>query len=286
VSKPYIKSGTIRTEGPYSRSSTGKGTIYHGGGLLLVIITLFVLALPASGQRKSDIGIMAAVPWYLGDISYSMPQPVLFPPAFGPIFRYNFNMRNSLRAHAVFYELAGSGEILGGTEAEFQSSFVDLGLDFEFNWWAYQTALRRTKYSPYVTAGLGYGIDLGGGSVSHLYIPFGGGVKVNLGKRLSSGIEVTMRKTFTDMLDGVPNAGGDEVQTFVGNNDWYMFTGVFLTYKVFNYLNDCPAFPDKSYRMNSQSRNNKSATWFEKPHEKKETIFKRIGAVSKSGKRK
>jgi hypothetical protein len=163
-------------------------------------------------------------------------------------------MRNSLRAHAFFYELAGSGEILGGTEAEFQSSFVDLGLDFEFNWWPYQSALKRTKYSPYVTAGIGYGIGLGGDAKSHLYIPFGGGVKANLGKRLSGGIEVTMRKTFTDMLDGVSNRGDAEAQTIVGNNDWYMFTGVFLTYKIFNYLNDCPAFPEKSYRLDSQRK--------------------------------
>lgn len=201
---------------------------------------------------------MAAVPWYLGDISYTRPQPVLFPPAFGPIYRYNFDMRNSLRAHAVFYELAGSGEILGGIPAEFQSSFVDLGLDFEFNWWPYQTALKRTKYSPYVTAGVGYGIGLGGGAKSHLYIPFGGGVKANLGKRLSGGIEVTMRKTFTDMLDGVPNRGDTEAKSMVGNNDWYMFTGFFLTYKVFNYLNDCPAFPEKSYKAGSQSKRNKT----------------------------
>jgi hypothetical protein len=234
---------------------------------------------PATGQRNSDIGLMAAVPWYLGDLSYAAPQSLYFPPAFGPIYRYNFNMRNALRAHAVFYELAGSGEILGGTEAEFQSSFVDLGLDFEFNWRNFKTASSKTKYSLYVTAGLGYGIDLGGGSVSHLYIPFGGGVKVNLGKRLSGGVEVTMRKTFTDLLDGVPNPGGDEVPSFVGNNDWYMFTGIFLTYKFFDYLNECPAFPEKSYRMNSQSRNNKSEKWFIKPHESKESILNKIGAV-------
>ncbi len=107
---------------------------------------------------------MTAVPWYLGDLAPVFPQPLLGPPAIGPLYRYNFNMRNSLRAHAVFYELAGSGEIFGGTEAEFQSSFVDLGLDFEFNWWPYKTASRKTKYSPYVSAGLGYSLNYAGGS--------------------------------------------------------------------------------------------------------------------------
>ena len=190
---------------------------------------------------------MAAVPWYLGDLGPATPQPLWSPPAIGPILRYNFNMRNALRAHMVFYNLAGSGEIFGGTEAEFHSSFVDLGLDFEFNWWSYKTAHQKTKYSPYVTAGVGYGIDLLGEGKSHLYIPFGGGVKANLGKRLSGGIEVSVRKTFTDLIDDVSNPGGEEVQSPVGNNDWYMFTGIFLTYKIFNFREDCPTYNDVTY---------------------------------------
>ena len=68
---------------------------------------------------------MVAVPWYLGDLAPTIPQAVISPPAFGPILRYNFSMRNALRAHLVFYDLAASGEIFGGTEEEFHSSFVD-----------------------------------------------------------------------------------------------------------------------------------------------------------------
>jgi hypothetical protein len=209
---------------------------------LLGCIAFFLVTAPIKGQRKSDIGFMTAIPWYMGDISTRVPRPTLFPPAIGPIYRYNFNQRNSLRAHAVFYSLGASGTIFDGEEVEFQSSFVDLGLDFEFNWWPYKTAWRRTKYSPYVTAGLGYSLNVAGGSVSHLYMPFGGGLKANLGKRLSGGLEVTMRKSFTDWIDGVINAGGAEVVTPIGNNDWYIFTGVFLTYKIFEYRDECPVY--------------------------------------------
>ncbi|RLD70140.1 MAG: hypothetical protein DRI98_08745 [Bacteroidetes bacterium] len=190
---------------------------------------------------------MAAVPWYLGDVSPNIPQPTWVPPAIGPILRYNLNMRNALRAHAVFYNLSGSGEVFGNREVEFQSSFVDLGLDFEFNWWPYKTAYRKTKYSPYVSAGLGYSLNISGESVSHLYLPFGGGFKMNFGEKLSGGVEVTMRKSFTDLIDGVTNPGGEEVQTSVGNNDWYMFTGIFLTYKIFNFREDCPTYNDVTY---------------------------------------
>jgi hypothetical protein len=178
----------------------------------------------------------------MGDLSATVPVPRVIPPAIGPIYRYNFNMRNALRAHAFFYTLGDSVDNFRGEMADFQASFVDLGLDFEFNWWPYLTADSKTKLSPYVSAGLGYGLNIDGNSVSHLYLPFGGGLKANLGKRLSGGIEVSARMTFTDLLDGVVNLGGDEVQTPIGNNDWYMFTGVFLTYKIFNYREECPTY--------------------------------------------
>ena len=183
----------------------------------------------------------------MGDLSPTVPVPHLVPPAIGPILRYNFNMRNALRVHAVFYTLSDSDENFRDVGAEFQSSFVDLGLDFEFNWWPYKTAHRKTKYAPYVSAGLGYSLNYAGGSVSHLYLPFGGGVKANLGHRLSGGVEVNMRKTFTDLIDGITNLGGEEVESPMGNNDWYLFTGVFLTYKIFNYMDDCPTYNHATY---------------------------------------
>ena len=204
------------------------------GAALLALVPLF-------GQRKADIGFMTAIPWYQGDISTTLPRPTVVPPAIGPIFRYNFNQRNSLRVHGVFYDLGYEGEIFDEQREDFQASFVDLGLDFEFNWWPYKTAWRRTKYSPYVSAGLGYSVNYNGGSVSHLYLPFGGGMKVNLGKRLSGGVELSMRKTFTDEIDGVENLGLEGVKHPLGNNDWYMFTGLFLTYKIFEFRDACPA---------------------------------------------
>jgi hypothetical protein len=207
-----------------------------------------LLAAPVKGQRKSDIGFMVAVPWYQGDISTIVPQPTFVPPAIGPFYRYNFNKRNSLRAHGVVYTLGAEGEIFDGQPANFQASFVDLGLDFEFNWWPYKSAWRKTKFAPYVSAGLGYSINYDGRSVSHLYLPFGGGLKANLSKRMSGGIEVSMRKVFQDMIDGRTNVGTEGNGTPIGNNDWYFFTGVFVSYKLFNYKDDCPSMAKKPKR--------------------------------------
>jgi hypothetical protein len=201
-----------------------------------------VTTTPAEAQRKSDIGFFTGVPWYLGDLSTVIPQYHLVPPAIGPILRYNINMRNAMRAHGIFYTLGGMNENFHGGVADFESSFVDLGLDFEFNWWPYKSGDRKNKLAPYVAAGLGYSLNYSGSSVSHLYVPFGGGVKANLGERLSGGIEVSMRKTFNDMIDGYSNMGGESVQSPVGNNDWYFLSGLFLTYKIFNYREECPTY--------------------------------------------
>ena len=222
---------------------------------------------------------MVAVPWYMGDMAPTVPQPLFLPPAIGPIVRYNFNMRNSLRAHAVLYELAGSGEIFGGRAAEFQSSFVDLGLDFEFNWWPYQTAHRKTKYSPYVSAGLGYGLNLSSEGKSHLYLPFGLGVKADLWQKLSGGVEVSMRKTFTDKIDGVYNPGSEGVQTPMVNTDWYMFTGIFLTYKIFKYNEDCPTYNEQTYSLKNAGTSGKKGSWFNSRQEE-------TGGSMSNGKRK
>ena len=210
--------------------------------LLLPFLGLVLFTAPLQGQRKTDIGFMAAIPWYMGDLSTTIPVPNTIPPAIGPILRYNIDMRSAIRVHANFYTLSAINEDFPRLPNEFAASFVDLGLDFEFNWWPYKTAFRKTKYSPYVSAGLGYSLNYSGGSVSHLYLPFGGGLKANLGNRLSGGVEVNMRKTFTDQIDGVSNLGGEAVQSPVGNNDWYLFSGLFLTYKIFNYREECPTY--------------------------------------------
>lgn len=210
----------------------------------VLILSLF-FSVTAEAQRKSDIGFFSGASYYMGELNpyqpFYMPSLTL-----GPIFRYNFNMRHALRAHALFNNLRAYDENFRGSEEEFAASFVDLGLNFEFNWWPYKTAFRKTKYSPYVTAGVAYNINYAGGSVSHLNIPFGIGLKANLGKRLSGGVEHTVRKTFNDGIDGLYNVTREDSPAWFGNSDWYMFTGIFLTYKIFEYREECPAYDDNT----------------------------------------
>ncbi|MFC2079885.1 DUF6089 family protein [Bacteroidota bacterium] len=214
-----------------------------------LISCIFILtSFNVSAQKNSDIGIFAGTSYYMGDLNpsahYAAPSFAL-----GPIFRYNFNVRNSIRFHGFYHKLSGSnlnynGYNPGNIGTEFDAKFVDLGLDFEFNWKDYKTAFRRTKSSPYIFAGVGYGLFIGGsqGVKSHLTIPFGLGYKANVGRWLSVGAEVSARKAWSDKVDGFTNPELPGTFAPFGNRDWYYFTGVFVTYKFFKFWDDCPAY--------------------------------------------
>lgn len=238
-----------------------------------VVIILGLCALTyfnISAQEHSDIGLFAGTSYYMGELNpnlhYAAPSF-----AIGPIYRYNFNNYNSLRGHALYHKLSGADENFIGdsdvTSPAFAANFVNLGLDFEFNWNSYRTAHRKTKASPYVFAGLGVGLNMtqmGFGNASvptgfnnsmkgtispvHATIPFGFGYKINLGRWLSGGFEISGRKALSDKIDGISNplGVGDEPRIF-GNRDWYFFTGVFITYKFFKYWEDCPTY-DNSHK--------------------------------------
>lgn len=246
------------------RFSTGTGLGKRKEPILTALLACMILltSFNGSAQEKFDPGIFAGTSYYMGDLNpsahYAAPGI-----AVGPILRYNFHFHSSVRVHAIYHTLRGGNEtyvgprfqdenlISGNTGGKFATSFVDLGLDFEFNWKPYKTAFRKTKKSPYVFAGIGYGLNpkLTFGNIGQLTVPFGFGYKINVGRWLSAGAEVSARKTFTDDVD----YDAENVQFFAnppadvgfapfGNNDWYFFTGVFVTYKIFKFWEDCPTY--------------------------------------------
>jgi len=221
-----------------------------GGGLssctlcriLLFIVLVFTSVQFAFSQRKSDIGIIGGVSYYLGDINHSR-HFYSSSPTGGLIFRYNFNSRNSIRFNASYAKLTGNPADFGepfpdSPVSSFSTNLMDLGLTTEFNFMPYQsTKLRKERYTPYVSGGIGYTIILGGDYTPAL--SFGGGFKYNFTMRMSGGFEWSFRKTFSDELDNVQNIGFEN-NVFFHNKDWYSIVGVFITYKIFDWGMDCP----------------------------------------------
>ncbi len=205
-----------------------------------------------SAQKKSDIGIFSGVSYYMGEINYTRH---FYSPSFaaGGIFRYNFNPRHSFRFNAIYGSLRGDdADFESGFHqvrgASFETSYVDLTLNFEFNFLPYKpTERKKDKYSPYVTGGLGYSYMVSStvASTNTIVLSYGAGFKFNVTRRLSSGFEWTFRQTFSDKLDGLENRG-EEFRTFYHNKDWYSLVGIFVTYKIFKEKVVCPAY-DSAY---------------------------------------
>lgn len=214
-------------------------------GFILTFIVLLILPIQIlRGQKKTDIGIIGGTAYCMGDINHTRHFYSLSP-AGGIILRYNFNPRNSIRFNGVYARLKGDPDDTGDPQPDsdasaFSTRLLDLVVATEFNFMEYEaTKIRRDRYTPYVSGGLGYSIVLGGESTALL--SFGGGFKYNVTRRLSAGAEWTFRKTFSDMLDGLPNVG-EENNVFFHNKDWYSIVGVFVTYKIFDWGLDCPAY--------------------------------------------
>lgn len=216
-------------------------------GILLILFLVFP-SKHATAQKKSDIGLIGGASYYMGDINHS--QHFYAPsPAGGIIYRYNLNPRHSFRFSGIYTSLKGSDSDFEDAfqqqrNQSFKTSIIDLAITTEFNFMEYKpTKLRKNRYSPYVSAGIGYASALSSNvnAASATTINFGVGFKYNLARRWSMGVEWTFRKTLNDMLDGTENIGADQ-GVFFHNSDWYSIVGLFITYKIFNWREDCPAY--------------------------------------------
>jgi hypothetical protein len=227
------------------------------------ILLIFLLVLPSkhsTAQRKSDIGLIGGASYYMGDVNHTRHfyAPSL---AGGIIYRYNLNPRHSFRFSGIYTTLKGNDNDFEDAFQQnrlisFKTSVIDLTITTEFNFKDYRpTKLRKDRYSPYVSAGIGYAsaitsdvqsmsaaLDPNTKAKSATTIIFGGGFKYNLARKWSMGAEWTFRKTLSDMLDGTENIGAEAHGVFFHNNDWYSIIGLFITYKIFNWREDCPAY--------------------------------------------
>jgi hypothetical protein len=221
-------------------------TLARESKIVTILALLLLFNQFAFSQRKSDIGIFAGTSYYMGDLN---PVKHFYLPgyAIGPMYRYNLEPRNSFRVSAIFHNLSGKSRNYGdryveSLNSDFDATFIDAAANYEINFRPYKTANKKMKRSLYLSAGIGYHIALTSRAQNHLIIPFGIGYKFNVAKKLSAGCELSSRKTFSDIaIDGVNNIGGNTKNLF-GNNDWYTFAGIFISYKIFNFREDCPTY--------------------------------------------
>lgn len=207
----------------------------------ILVAFVSLLCSTATFAQYSEIGLLGGVSFYMGDLNPAMPFKDVRP-AGGLFYRYNFNDRFSIRAAAhvayiVGYDANSSDEAQLERNLSFESWLFDFSVTGEFNFFKYAPGDMRHWITPYLFGGIslfkfnpraelngemwelqplgteGQGTtfypDRQKYSLFNAAIPFGLGVKVNLNKTFSVGLEWGMRYTFTDYLDDVSTTYAD-----------------------------------------------------------------------------
>ena len=255
----------------------------------LFFLSVLIVTCSVSFSQKLSLNLFAGAANYEGDLQatfFTFTQPKA---ALGAGLSYQVSDRAFIRAGITFaslsaddknnpkvyfrnlnfkskineFHVAGEYYLINMDDIKF-SPYVFAGAAvYQFN--PYTTDTSGTKYflPPLSTEGQGFTAGRAPYSLTQFAIPFGGGIKYAISDNIKLGIEVGMRKLFTDYLDDVsttyvdPNSllanrgpkalelayrGGEinnnetypTVLTKRGepkNKDWYYFTGLTLSYR-------------------------------------------------------
>lgn len=189
-------------------------------------------------EYRYEVGPAIGITGYLGDVNtsnmYKMPRV-----AGGGVFRYNYSTRWAFKGNLLYVGLAGDSKNIESQfpnegQYKFSSHVIDLAGQVEFNFFHFGEGPRYKHYkriSPYMVAGLGLEMAITGGKVNlGAVLPLGIGVKFRLKERLNLGFEFTMRKSFSDRVDGITDLYGYN-HGFAKNTDWYSVAMFSLTYE-------------------------------------------------------
>lgn len=270
---------------------------------LSVLSLVLLISASVSKAQYSEFGVGAGVSYYMGDLNPDVPFKKVLP-AGGVFYRYNFNDRFSARGmFSVGYVMGDDAKSKVQSQLErnlrFESWLFEFAITGEFNFFKYAPGdmqhpitpflfggIAVFKFNPRATASDGHTYELqplgteGQGttyypdrkkySLTNAAIPFGLGVKANISKTFSVGLEWGMRYTFTDYLDDVSGtyASPDVIQAERGDiayelanrsnltdevlegrqrgnsktNDWYSFAMVTLSFNLKAKPAKCPAY--------------------------------------------
>lgn len=211
-------------------------------------------------EYKMDMGAGIGGCFYLGD-GNGVPFSNLS--VMGALTaRRIFNARMALKTNLAFGHIHGTTDGFlptdaysktpeGGlpTKVHFSRNVLDLGAQFELNFWGFGTGVGykgNSPITPYILAGIGITVGMGGGAsaCAGMNIPVGLGVKYKLKPRVNIGFEWTVRFSTTDKLDATPE--GTQLKDpygiksgFLKNKDTYSFAMFFITYDMFPKRRKC-----------------------------------------------
>ncbi len=212
---------------------------------LMALSVCLLSPLDASAQAEDDdyrfdIGGGVGMTGYLGDANSAN---LFAQPGFSGelLFRYILNPRWAFRTNFYAGSLRGDSSKMDNVfpqEAAFKFSagFYELGEMVEFNFFNYGLGKKYQQLSritPYIAAGFSFNLfSVDGKNNFTVSIPLGIGVKYKPRKRLNLGLEFTMKKTFSDKIDGEALQDPYMIKhSFIKNTDWYSTLTFTISYE-------------------------------------------------------
>ncbi|QWX84122.1 hypothetical protein H0I23_00290 [Cellulophaga sp. HaHaR_3_176] len=217
-----------------------------------LIITLSFFSLSLKGQTY-EVGIMAGGVNNIGDVgrtNYIAPSGI----GLGGIFKWNISKRYAWRASLLYGEFTADdtkSNLSSRQERAYvvNNNVLEFSAGLEFNFVEYNLHRLGDAFTPYLYTGVTYlrydynyidanfVIDDENQRDGTFAIPMIVGFKYRISQSFILGAEIGARYTFTDNLDFSnpkdPNLESLENNVDFGNifsNDWYVFSGVTLTY--------------------------------------------------------
>lgn len=211
-------------------------------------VTIFLILGATSVQAQiHEIGLFLGGSNYIGDIG---PTDYIAPnqPAVGILYKWNRSPRHSWRASYMqstiaAYDRKSEMSARKSRGYHFKNNIKEVSLGLEFDFFDFDLHDSKPKFTPYIYSGLSYvhynALFFVGNDATYetshgsLAIPMTLGIKARIMPHLVLGLESGARYSFADDLDGSnPNSNKLQPQAFGNTNstDWYVFTGLTLTY--------------------------------------------------------
>ena len=215
--------------------------------LLTIVVMIFCTTFTQS--QTYEIGGFIGGANYIGDVgnsTYVNPNSLVG----GVIVKWNRSDRHAFRFSLLYADISADDADSNETRRQqrgynFNNSITEASLGIEYNFWEWNLYNGKRQAVPYLYTGLtGFyskEVSLVGGSLEsdgntlNIAIPAVLGFKATVGSSVIAAIEVGARYTFTDNIDGSnpeelkSNSTAPSFRNANGN-DWYVFTGISLTY--------------------------------------------------------
>lgn len=214
---------------------------------IIVLISFFIIG--TTSAQIYEVGVFLGGSNFIGDVgstTYISPNKL----AIGGILKWNQSPRHSFRASITYSRLEGvdrksSDNRRIARDFSFENDILELSAGLEFTFFDFDLHISGNKTTPYLYTGItaahhdNYFFTASGehqseNTSSWAYgIPIVLGIKTSLTNHIILAGEVGARYTFSDEIDGsMPDADFRQNFSFgnTNSNDWYVFTGITLTY--------------------------------------------------------